>query len=73
MKPSPAVLIANFLAAIDLMDFSIALMRQNIARRLPGALDEEIDRELRRWLIEQPDCFRLKSKTLIVPTATDYQ
>lgn len=49
--------IANLLVTVDLMEFSITLMRQNIARRLPNAKNAIIERELKRWLIEQPQDF----------------
>ena len=48
---------ANLLASIDLMEFGVSLMRQNIARRLPNARPEQVDRELARWLIDQPKYF----------------
>jgi len=50
-------LISNLLEAVDLMEFGIALMRQNIARRLPNASSAHVDDELERWLIEQPTTF----------------
>lgn len=49
--------LANLLATIDLMEFGIMLMRQNIKRRLPNADNAIIERELQRWLIEQPSNF----------------
>lgn len=48
---------SSLLAAVDLMEMGIALMRQNIARNLKGATPEIVDAELRRWLIEQPADF----------------
>ncbi len=48
-------------AAIEMMEFSILLMRQNISRQLPGAAPEQIDAELRRWLIDQPSPFVVKA------------
>ena len=53
----PSKKAANLLAAIELMEFGIQLMRQNIARRLAGAPPERIEAELRRWLMEQPAQF----------------
>ena len=49
--------IANLLAAVDLMEFAIMLMRQNIVRHLPEAGGAIIEGELKRWLIEQPRYF----------------
>jgi len=45
---------ANLLVAVELMDVGIQLMRQNIVRQIPGASNEHIDSELKRWLMEQP-------------------
>ena len=47
----------RLLEALDLMEFGIELMRQNIVRALPGASKELIDSELNRWLMEQPAQF----------------
>jgi len=33
-----------------LRDFGIAIMRQNLRRRMPGASEEEVAAALRRWL-----------------------
>ena len=49
--------VSNLLGALDLMDFSIELMRQNISRALPDAPSSVIERELQRWLIDQPEVF----------------
>lgn len=59
--PSPAEMGERLLAALDLMEFSIELMRQNIARELPDAPPEKIEEELARWLIEQPSPFIVRS------------
>ena len=48
----------SLLSAIDLMEFGIRLMRQNISRALPDASKEQVDIELRRWLFEQPADFQ---------------
>lgn len=53
----------RLLAALELMDFSIALMRQNIARKLPGVTPEKVTSELRRWLIDQPRHFVVRDST----------
>ncbi len=47
----------RMLAALELMDFGINLMRQNIARQLPKASKEFIDAEFRRWMMDQPRDF----------------
>lgn len=64
MKEQPVVSAAdtkryreNLIAAAELSDLGIALMRQNIARALPNSSREIIDRELLRWLVEQPSHF----------------
>ena len=44
----------SLIATLDLMEFGIRLMRQNIARKLSGAEPSHIDAELSRWLFEQP-------------------
>lgn len=49
--------IDNLFATIELMEFGIMLMRQNIRRQLPSASEATINRELQRWLIEQPSNF----------------
>lgn len=49
---------AALIAAVDLMEFGIRLMRQNISRALPGATPNHVDAELRRWLFDQPEFFR---------------
>lgn len=48
---------ASLLAGLELMEFSILLMRQNIVRRLANASPARIEAELRRWLLEQPERF----------------
>lgn len=40
--------------ALDLHEAGVALMRQNLRRRDPGASDDEIDRRLRAWLADRP-------------------
>lgn len=55
MKKLSRANVLNFYATIDLMEFGIALMRQNISRSLPGATQETLDRELQCWLSEQPE------------------
>lgn len=40
--------------AFDLFESGIALMRQNLRRRHPGASDEEIESMLGEWLEERP-------------------
>ena len=54
-------MVNRLLAAIEMMEFSILLMRQNIARQLPVAAPEQIDAELRRWLIDQPTPFVVRA------------
>lgn len=56
----------SLLAAVDLMEFGMRLMRQNIARKLPTADPSHIDSELNRWLFEQPVNFipRMSSSPL---------
>lgn len=49
--------IHNLISTIDLMEFSIQLMRQNLKRRYPGEGSSYIEEELRRWLHEQPRFF----------------
>jgi len=56
-------LVGRLLAAVELMDFGVALMRQNITRKMPGAPPEKISQELRRWLIEQPEHFEVRGST----------
>ncbi|UQA56200.1 hypothetical protein [Polyangium aurulentum] len=40
--------------AFELHDAGVALMRQNLRRRLPAASEEEIDARLAAWLKERP-------------------
>lgn len=44
----------RLLAGIDMMEFGLELMRQNIARRMPNATSAEQDAELAKWLSEEP-------------------
>ena len=37
--------------ALELMDWGIAMQRQRLRAERPGASEEEIDRELRAWLL----------------------
>ncbi len=50
---------SRLFAALDLMDFGIRMMRQNIVRQLPGASPELIEAEYRRWMFEQPADFQI--------------
>ena len=36
------------------VDDGVALMRQNLRRRHPGATEEEIERQLLQWLRDRP-------------------
>jgi Rv0078B-related antitoxin len=47
----------NLLSAIELMELGRSLMQQRITRELPNATKENIEHELSRWLIEQPQFF----------------
>jgi hypothetical protein len=40
--------------ALDLHDFGVKMMRQNLRRRYPEASDEEIEKKLLEWLRERP-------------------
>jgi hypothetical protein len=51
---NPGNLRERLLAAIDLMEFGIDLMRQNFRRRHPQASEEEIEMMLQSWLSEEP-------------------
>ncbi len=57
--------IKKLLSVVDLMEFSIRMMRQNIVRALPGAGQDIIDAELRRWIFEQPVHFVIGEKSKI--------
>jgi len=48
------VLRERLLDAIDLMEFGIELMRQNLQRRHPEASEEEINAMLQSWQFEEP-------------------
>ena len=45
----------RFQTALDLMETSIAIMRQNIRRRSPDASDQAVLTELQRWLDESDE------------------
>jgi hypothetical protein len=51
----------RLLVALDLMEFGIDIIRQNIKRKLKGESNEQINAELNRWLFEQPNNFVPKS------------
>ncbi|HET7486585.1 MAG TPA: hypothetical protein VFJ85_01555 [Acidimicrobiales bacterium] len=44
----------RFRTALAMADLGVALMRQNLRRRHPGASEVEIDARLRRWLADRP-------------------
>ncbi|WP_129574494.1 MULTISPECIES: hypothetical protein [Sorangium] len=50
----PTRLAENLRLAFDLHDAGVALMRQNLRRRLPEANEEDIDERLADWLMERP-------------------
>ncbi|MCB0338015.1 MAG: hypothetical protein KDD53_00355 [Bdellovibrionales bacterium] len=50
---------SRLLETVELMEFGVALMRQNITRMLPNSSKEAIESELQRWLFNQPDVFQL--------------
>lgn len=41
-------------ATLDLYDFGVSMMRQNLRRRHPQADDRQIETLLTRWLHERP-------------------
>lgn len=47
-------LVERLRTAVDLWATGVALKRETIRRRHPGASDEEIEIELNRWLQERP-------------------
>ena len=49
--PKNDIYAQRFLDAVDLIELGIALMRQNIARKLPDASEQHVDFELQRWLM----------------------
>jgi len=53
-KNDQSVLRERLLEAIDLMEFGIELMRQNLRRRHPEASEEEINIRLESWQFEEP-------------------
>jgi len=46
--------VSRLLAALDLMELGIEMMRQNIARRSPGASREAVNAELQAWIENAP-------------------
>ncbi|WP_437940278.1 hypothetical protein [Sorangium sp. So ce341] len=50
----PTRLAENLRLAFELHDAGVALMRQNLRRRLPEASEEDIDERLADWLRERP-------------------
>jgi Rv0078B-related antitoxin len=40
--------------ALDLHDFGVKMMRQNLRRRYPDATNEEIEKKLLEWLHTRP-------------------
>jgi|GEM_PF-6744366 len=51
---SQAILRERLLAAIDMMEFGLELMRQNIKRNHPDASEQERSTMLERWQFEAP-------------------
>jgi hypothetical protein len=49
---SPAA--GRLLAALDLHETGVEIMRQNLRRRDPSASDHDIDAQLRAWLSHRP-------------------
>lgn len=49
---SPAA--ARLLAALDLHETGVEIMRQNLRRRDPAASDHDIDAQLQAWLLHRP-------------------
>ena len=47
-------LVDNLWLAFELHEAGVALMRQNLRRRMPHASEEEIDVHLASWLRERP-------------------
>jgi hypothetical protein len=54
MSAEPLTLAAKLRLALDLHAAGVALMRQNLRRRHPGAPDVEIERLLVAWLRTRP-------------------
>lgn len=54
MPPTTASIADAFRTTLDLFDTGLELMRQNLRRHHPEAVDEEIERLLREWLCERP-------------------
>lgn len=47
---------ARFRTTLELHEFGVALMLQNLRRRMPGATEEQVREAHRRWLRdESPD------------------
>lgn len=47
-------LVDNLWLAFELHEAGVALMRQNLRRRMPHASEEQIDAHLASWLRERP-------------------
>jgi hypothetical protein len=45
---------ASLLAAFDLHETGVEIMRQNLRRRDPAASDHDIDAQLQAWLLHRP-------------------
>lgn len=43
-------------AALDLMQFGIEIMRQNIIRKMPAATQETVNSLLQKWIEKQDSC-----------------
>lgn len=41
--------------ALDLHDFGVVMMRQNLRRRYPNVNDKDIETKLLEWLRERPE------------------
>jgi hypothetical protein len=63
-KTNSSTLTTRLLEALELMEFGVALMRQNIRRQLPLASECKVEAELRRWLIDQPAQFRPSNSSI---------
>jgi Rv0078B-related antitoxin len=50
----PLPLERRLLVALELQEFGIALMRQNIVRRNPEATEQQIDDLLSEWMTSRP-------------------
>jgi Rv0078B-related antitoxin len=47
-------LVENLRLTFDLHEAGVDMMRQNLRRRFPGALEEEIEARLSAWLHDRP-------------------